>query len=44
VYTQWFPSNPYRSRPGPELSQNRISADGTHVDAQLWIPVERIPA
>ncbi|SCL16634.1 AraC family transcriptional regulator [Micromonospora nigra] len=40
VFTQWFPSNPYRSRPGPEISRSRISADGGHVDAQLWIPVE----
>ncbi|MBQ0894213.1 AraC family transcriptional regulator [Micromonospora sp. U56] len=41
VFTQWFPSNAYRSRPGPEISRNRISADGTQVDAELWIPVER---
>ncbi|GHJ49665.1 AraC family transcriptional regulator [Catellatospora sp. TT07R-123] len=44
VFTQWFPSNPYRSRPGPELVQTRISADGAHADAQLWIPVERAAA
>ncbi|WFE67282.1 AraC family transcriptional regulator [Micromonospora sp. WMMD714] len=41
VFTQWFPSNPYRSRPGPEISSTRISADGSHADAELWIPVER---
>lgn len=41
VFTQWFPSNPYESRPGPEISQVRVSADGTHADAQLWIPVRR---
>ncbi|MDI3403864.1 AraC family transcriptional regulator [Streptomyces cavernicola] len=41
VYTQWFPSNPYRSRPGPSLSRTRLSEDGTHADAELWIPVER---
>ncbi|GGM62127.1 AraC family transcriptional regulator [Micromonospora sonchi] len=40
VFTQWFPANPYRSRPGPEISRTRISADGAHADAQLWIPVE----
>ncbi len=40
VFTQWFPANPYRSRPGPEISHTRISADGAHADAQLWIPVE----
>ncbi|RKN50938.1 AraC family transcriptional regulator [Micromonospora endolithica] len=44
VFTQWFPSNPYRSRPGPEISRTRISADGAHADAELWIPVERVPA
>ncbi|MFJ6199317.1 helix-turn-helix domain-containing protein [Micromonospora sp. NPDC092111] len=42
VFTQWFPSNPYRSRPGPEISRTRISADGTHADAELWVPVERV--
>lgn len=41
VYTQWFPSNPYRSRPGPSLSRTRVSDDGAHADAELWIPVER---
>ncbi|MBV1851483.1 AraC family transcriptional regulator [Catellatospora tritici] len=41
VFTQWFPSNPYRSRPGPEMVRTRISTDGTQADAQLWIPVER---
>ncbi|MFI9642498.1 helix-turn-helix domain-containing protein [Micromonospora sp. NPDC051925] len=44
VFTQWFPSNPYRSRPGPEISSTRISADGAHADAALWIPVERAAA
>ncbi|GAB4102769.1 AraC family transcriptional regulator [Micromonospora taraxaci] len=43
VFTQWFPSNPYRSRPGPEISRVRVSADGTEADAELWIPVERVP-
>ncbi|WP_406062305.1 GyrI-like domain-containing protein [Micromonospora sp. NBC_00860] len=43
VFTQWFPSNPYRSRPGPEISRVRVSADGTQADAELWIPVERVP-
>ncbi|GGK24582.1 AraC family transcriptional regulator [Pilimelia terevasa] len=43
VFTQWFPANPYRSRPGPEILQTRLSADGAHAAAQLWIPVEREP-
>lgn len=41
VFTQWFPSNPYRSRPGPELLRTRYSDDHGEVDAQLWLPVER---
>ncbi|MFI8433734.1 GyrI-like domain-containing protein [Streptomyces sp. NPDC079020] len=41
VFTQWFPSNPYRSRPGPEIVGVRVSDDGTRADAALWIPVER---
>ncbi|WP_433529326.1 AraC family transcriptional regulator [Micromonospora sp. CA-263727] len=44
VFTQWFPANPYRSRPGPEISRTRVSADGSHADAELWIPVEPAPA
>ncbi|MDG4796401.1 AraC family transcriptional regulator [Micromonospora sp. WMMD1082] len=42
VFTQWFPANPYRSRPGPEISRTRVSADGGHADAELWIPVEPV--
>jgi AraC family transcriptional regulator len=41
VFTEWFPSNPYRSRPGPEILRARLSADGTEADAELWLPVER---
>ncbi|GGO43921.1 AraC family transcriptional regulator [Streptomyces daqingensis] len=41
VFTQWFPSNPYRSRPGPEILRVGLSGDGEHADADLWIPVER---
>lgn len=41
VFTQWFPSNPYQSRPGPEILRTRLSDDGTQADAELWIPVER---
>ncbi|MEU5209184.1 AraC family transcriptional regulator [Streptomyces sp. NPDC020742] len=44
VYTQWFPSNPYRSRPGPEILRVSVSPDGAHADAELWIPVERSAA
>jgi AraC family transcriptional regulator len=41
VFTQWFPSNPYRSRPGPEILRTRLSQAATEADAELWIPVER---
>ncbi|EKX69125.1 AraC family transcriptional regulator [Streptomyces ipomoeae] len=41
VFTEWFPSNPYRSRPGPEILRTRLSPDKTEADAELWLPVER---
>ncbi|AXK37308.1 AraC family transcriptional regulator [Streptomyces armeniacus] len=41
AYTEWFPSNPYQSRPGPQLSRARLSEDGAEADAEIWIPVER---
>lgn len=41
VFTQWFPSNPYTSRPGPELLRTRPVELGAETDSQLWIPVER---
>ncbi|WP_030660183.1 AraC family transcriptional regulator [Streptomyces rimosus] len=42
VFTQWFPSNPYQSRPGPEILRTRLSKDSSQADAELWIPVERV--
>ncbi|MFJ9808142.1 GyrI-like domain-containing protein [Streptomyces sp. NPDC101158] len=42
VFTQWFPSNPYASRPGPELLRTRPVEIGAETDSQLWIPVERV--
>ncbi|WP_327352032.1 AraC family transcriptional regulator [Streptomyces sp. NBC_01304] len=44
VFTQWFPSNPYQSRPGPEILRIHLSPDATQADAELWIPVERTAA
>ncbi|MCT9094282.1 AraC family transcriptional regulator [Streptomyces sp. ASQP_92] len=41
VFTQWFPSNPYQSRPGPEILRTRPAEIGDATDAALWIPVER---
>ncbi|GAB1646223.1 AraC family transcriptional regulator [Krasilnikovia sp. MM14-A1259] len=44
VFTEWFPSNPYRSRPGPEILRVRLSPAATEAEAQLWIPVEEAAA
>ncbi|MFB6615052.1 GyrI-like domain-containing protein [Streptomyces sp. NPDC085524] len=41
VFTQWFPSNPYTSRPGPELLLTHPVEIGAETRSQLWIPVER---
>ncbi|WP_406134373.1 GyrI-like domain-containing protein [Streptomyces zaomyceticus] len=41
IFTHWFPSNPYVSRPGPELLLTQPVESGTETDSQLWIPVER---
>ncbi|MET8503350.1 AraC family transcriptional regulator [Streptomyces sp. NPDC004787] len=41
VFTQWFPSNPYTSRPGPELLRTTPVEVGQDTDSELWIPVER---
>ncbi|QIJ65472.1 AraC family transcriptional regulator [Streptomyces sp. JB150] len=41
VYTEWFPSNPYRTRPGPEILRTRLSPDGSEAEGDLWLPVER---
>lgn len=42
AFTQWFPSNPYASRPGPELLRTQPVEIGAETDSQLWIPVERV--
>ncbi|MEV5595824.1 AraC family transcriptional regulator [Streptomyces sp. NPDC052496] len=42
IFTQWFPSTPYRSRPGPEILRTHLSQDTTQAEAELWIPVERV--
>ncbi|MFJ8311877.1 MULTISPECIES: GyrI-like domain-containing protein [unclassified Streptomyces] len=44
VYTEWFPSNPYQNRPGPEILRTRPAAGAEETDAELWIPIERTPA
>ncbi|RYU11423.1 AraC family transcriptional regulator [Nocardioides iriomotensis] len=40
AYVEWFPSHPYRTRPGPELLSTRLDPDGTRGTAALWLPVE----
>ncbi|PWI13098.1 AraC family transcriptional regulator [Streptomyces sp. Act143] len=40
VFTEWFPSNPYRSRTGPEILRTRLSPGTSEADAELWLPVE----
>ncbi|MFI0966471.1 GyrI-like domain-containing protein [Streptomyces sp. NPDC021080] len=41
VFTQWFPSNLYTTRPGPELLRTQPVEIGAETDSQLWIPVVR---
>ncbi|WP_405921733.1 GyrI-like domain-containing protein [Streptomyces sp. NBC_00122] len=40
VFTQWFPSNPYESRPGPEILRVQPDESG-EAETALWIPVAR---
>ncbi len=40
VFIEWFPSNPYRTRTGPESLPTRLSPDKTEADAELWLAVE----
>ncbi|WP_166347387.1 AraC family transcriptional regulator [Phytoactinopolyspora limicola] len=37
---QWFPSNPYRLIPGPEIVQASYDPSGSRVRAELWLPVK----
>ncbi|GAA1674791.1 AraC family transcriptional regulator [Citricoccus zhacaiensis] len=39
--TEWFPANPYRWAPGPELLSVQSDEGGTSGSGQLWIPIER---
>jgi AraC family transcriptional regulator len=40
VYSEWFPSNPYRHRPGPTLLKVGADPDGGGALAELWVAVE----
>ncbi|MFE6050379.1 GyrI-like domain-containing protein [Kitasatospora sp. NPDC056446] len=41
VAAQWFPSNPYEARVGPEILQVRFVPGTGDAEAELWIPVAR---
>lgn len=38
--TDWFPSNPWRLRPGPSILRY-VEFTGTHATCELWLPVEK---
>ncbi|WP_435969524.1 AraC family transcriptional regulator [Streptomyces sp. Qhu_M48] len=44
IFTQWFPSNPYASRPGPEFMSIHPAEDWKTARTELWIPVEHTAA
>ena len=37
--TDWFPSNPWRLRPGPSILRY-LKLTEAHASCQLWLPVE----
>ncbi|MFF3109753.1 GyrI-like domain-containing protein [Kitasatospora sp. NPDC057904] len=41
VYGQWFPSNPYEARQGPEILRTHFVPGAGDAEAELWIPVAR---
>lgn len=38
--TEWFPSNPWRMRPGPSIVRY-LEFSGTQAACELWLPVEQ---
>lgn len=40
IVSEWFPSNPWRLRPGPLIVTDRGDAHGS-ATAEAWVPVER---
>nr|WP_231366159.1 helix-turn-helix domain-containing protein [Zhihengliuella flava] len=38
--TEWFPSNPYRWAPGPQLMTADLEPGSAQGTARLWIPIE----
>ena len=42
AFSEWFPSNPYETIPGPEiLTVTETSPDWTSGAGELWIPIQR---
>ncbi|MFD9685399.1 GyrI-like domain-containing protein [Kitasatospora sp. NPDC059146] len=41
TYSQWFPSNPYETRPGPEILRTSFVPGTGDAEAELWLPVTR---
>lgn len=44
AYGAWFPANPYRTVPGPEVLRVRYDEMRATGSGELWLPVERDPA
>ena len=38
--TEWFPSNPWRLRPGPSIVRY-LEFTGTTASCELWLPIEQ---
>jgi len=38
--TEWFPSNPWRLRPGPSILRY-LELTETFADCELWLPIEK---
>lgn len=38
--TEWFPSNPWRLRPGPSIVRY-LEFTGDHASCELWLPIEQ---
>ncbi len=37
--TDWFPSNPWRLRPGPSILRY-LELTGSHATCEYWLPIE----
>lgn len=41
AYGEWFPANPYRTVPGPEVLRVRYDTEQATGSGELWLPIER---